>query len=560
MYIKMKKFLLAMFALCAIGAQQVQACTNFLVGKDASADGSTIISYAADSYTLYGFLRYQPAADHQPGDVRVIKDWDTGRPQLEIPEVAHTYSVIGNMNEHQLTIGETTWGGREELWDTVGIDYGSLIYVTLQRCTTAREAIHCMVDLMAKYGYASEGETFSIGDPNEVWIMDVIGKGQGQKGALWVAARVPDDCICAHANQARIHRLPVKDIKRGRKNYIETKDGNWMWAADLISFAREKGYFKGKDDEFSYQEAYAPFDFSGLYVCEARVWSFFRHFSDEMDPYYDYATGKTFLETDGKDCGNRMPLFIRPNHKVAVQEIKNCMRDEYQGTPLDITQKQAAGPWNSKLRHGSLKYNVDSVTYWYERPTATQQTGWSFVAQMRANTPAGGIFWFGVDDAACNVYVPMFCRIQKVPECFREGNGDLYTYSATSAWWAFNKVANWAYTKYSRMKPEIEEQQRAWEDKFNAQIAGIDERVATMNDEKAVRKYLTRYSCQQAEMVTKAWNELFTYLLVKYLDGQERKMENGQFLRNPYGEPDYPSRPAYPENYLRTIINETAHE
>lgn len=548
-------------ALVATASLSTWACTNFLVGKDASETGSPIISYAADSYALYGFLAFQPAADHQPGEMRAIRDWDSGKPLMEIPEVAHTYSVIGNMNEFQLAIGETTWGGREELWDTTGIDYGSLIYVTLQRCKTAREAIHCMVDLMARYGYASEGESFSIADTEEAWIMDVIGKGAGQKGALWCATRVPDDCIAAHANQARTHRLPIKDIKRSRKNYIETRDGNMMWAADLISFAREKGYFSGKDEEFSYQEAYAPFDFSGLYVCEARVWSFFRHFRSDMDQYLDYATGKTFVETGGKDCGLRMPLYVKPEHKVSVQDIKNCMRDEYQGTPLDITAKTAAGPWHSKLRYGSLRYELDSVTYWYERPTATQQTAWSFVAEIRADADpkVGGIFWFGVDDAANTVYVPMYCRITEVPECLREGNGDLYTYSETSAWWTFNKVANWAYSKYSRMHAEIAEQQAMWEERFNTETRAISEQAAGLSDEDA-RAFLTKYSCAQAENVTRAWNELFTHLLVKYLDGQERKMENGQFLRNAYGEPAGPSRPAYPEEYLRVIAPETAHE
>lgn len=553
----MKKLIILSLTVLSVYVSSL-ACTNFLVGREASQDGSTMISYAADSYALYGFLHFSPAADHEPGAMRVVKDWDTGRPQLSIPEVAHTYSVVGNTNEYQLTIGETTWGGREELWDTVGIDYGSLIYIALERCRTAREAIKCMTDLVAEYGYASEGESFSIGDPNEVWIMDMIGKGAGQKGAVWVATRIPDDCIAAHANQARIHTLPIKDIKRSRKNYIETRDGNWLWSGDLIQFARDKGYFSGKDEDFSFQEAYAPFDFSGLYVCEARVWSFFRRFAD-MDAYFDYATGKTFVETGGKDCGLRMPLYIRPSHKVSASELKRCMRDEYQGTPLDITEKTAAGPWHSKLRYGSLRYELDSVTYWYERPTATQQTAWSFVSQMRRDNPCGGIFWFGVDDAACNVYVPMYSRITAVPECFKEGNGDLYTYSATSAWWAFNMVANWAYTKYSRMKPEIAEQQSLWEERFETETPAIEAEAAKMSDEDA-REWLTRYSCTQAENVTKAWRELFTYLFVRYLDGQERKIENGQFLRNAYGEPAGPSRPAYPTEYLETIKNETAHE
>lgn len=545
----MKRIFLISSLSLLIGAIAANACTNFIVGKDASADGSTIISYAADSYSLYGFLRFSPAADHPEGSMREIRDWDTGRPLGEIPQVAHTYSVVGNMNEHQLTIGETTWGGRPELADTVGIDYGSLIYIALERCKTAREAIQCMTSLVAEYGYASSGETFSIGDPNEVWIMDLIGKGPGKKGAVWVATRVPDDCICAHANQARITKIDFKDKK------------NWLYSKDVVKFAKEQGYFAGKDADFSFQAAYAPFDFSGLYICEARVWSFFRHFSDDMDQYFDYATGKTFLETGGKDAGTPMPLFIRPNHKVSVQEIKDCMRDQYEGTPLDITQGTDAGPWNSKLRYGSLAFQLDSTTYWYERPTATQQTAWSFVAQMRgyADPKAGGIFWFGVDDAATTVYVPMYSRINRVPECFAEGNGDLYTYSPTSAWWTFNMVANWAYTKYSRMKPDIDEVRKALEDKFNSQIEGVDAQAAALSDEEA-RAFLTNYSGAQADNTMVEWQRLGIFLITKYLDGQERKMENGQFKRNPYGEPTGPDRPAYPESYLQTFKNEVAHE
>ena len=545
----MKRLFSTLLGAFAISVTASVACTNFIVGKDASADGSTIISYAADSYSLYGFLHFSPAADYPKGAMREVKDWDTGRPLGQIPQVEHTYSVVGNMNEHQLTIGETTWGGRAELWDTVGIDYGSLIYIALERCKTAREAIDCITSLVEEYGYASEGETFSIGDPNEVWIMDLIGKGPGRKGAVWVATRIPDDCICAHANQARITNINFKDKK------------NWLYSKDVVKFAREKGYFSGKDADFSFQAAYAPFDFSGLYVCEARVWSFFRHFSDDMEQYFDYATGKTFLETGGKDAGTPMPLYIRPNHKVSVQEIKDCMRDQYEGTPLDITQGTDAGPWNTKLRYGSLTFKLDSTSYWYERPTATQQTAWSFVAQMRgyADPKAGGIFWFGVDDAATNVYVPIYCRINHIPECFAEGNGDLYTYSPTSAWWTFNIVANWAYTKYSRMKPDIVKVQQTLEDKFNAQIEGVDAQAAAMSDEEA-RRFLTNYSCAQADNTMIEWQNLGIYLMVKYLDGQERKEENGQFKRNPYGEPTSPNRPAFPESYLRTFKNEIAHE
>ena len=526
------------------------ACTNFVVGKDASVDGSTMVSYAADSYSLYGFLHYAPAADYAEGAMREVKDWDTGKPLCSIPQVPHTYNVVGNMNEHQLTIGETTWGGRPELEIGEGIDYGSLIYIALERCKTAREAIKCMTDLVAEYGYASSGETFSIADPNEVWMMELIGKGKVEKGAVWVATRVPDDCIAAHANQARFTTINFKDKE------------NWMWSKDVVKFARKQGYYTGKKDEdFNFQEAYAPYDFSGLYVCEARVWSFFRKFSNDMDKYFDFASGKTFVETGGKYAGERMPLYIKPNHKVSAQELKNCMRDQYEGTPLDITQGPDAGPWNSKLRYGSLGFKLDSVQYWFERPIATQQTAWSFVAQMRGyeSAKAGGIFWFGVDDAASTVYVPMYSTITEVPECFKEGNGDMYNYSPTSAWWTYNIVANWAYTKYSAMMPDIKKVQAAWEDKFNAQVETVDAQVAEMDPAKAT-EFLTKYSVAQAQESTAAWKELGIYLFVKYLDGQERKEKDGEFLRNPYGEPEGPNRTPYPTSFLESVHEHIAHE
>ena len=544
----MKKFYL-IFALCSAWVAGM-ACTNFLVGKDASVDGSTMISYAADSYSFYGFLHHSPAADHPVGAMREVKDWDTGKPLCSIPQVAHTYNVVGNMNEHQLTIGETTWGGRPELETGEGIDYGSLIYIALERCKTAREAIQCMTDLVAQYGYASSGETFSIADPNEVWLMELIGKGKVEKGAVWVATRVPDDCIAAHANQARFTTINFKD------------KANWMWSKDVVKFARKQGYFTGKKDEdFNFQEAYAPYDFSGLFVCEARVWSFFRKFSDDMEQYFDFASGKTFVETGGKYAGERMPLYIKPNHKVSAQELKDCMRDQYEGTPLDITQGPDAGPWNSKLRYGSLGFKLDSVQYWFERPIATQQTAWSFVAQMRGyeSAKAGGIFWFGVDDAASTVYVPMYSTITEVPECFKEGNGDMYNYSPTSAWWTYNIVANWAYTKYSAMMPDIKKVQAAWEDKFNTQVEVIDAQVALLDAAQAT-EFLTKYSCAQAQESTLAWKELGIYLFIKYLDGQERKEKDGQFLRNPYGQPEGPNRTPYPTEFLESVHEHIAHE
>ena len=543
----MKRIYLVL-ALCSAWIACI-ACTNFVVGKDASVDGSTMISYAADSYALYGYLHFAPAADYAEGDVREVKDWDTGKPLCSIPQVSHTYNVVGNMNEHQLTIGETTWGGRPELEIGEGIDYGSLIYIALERCKTAREAIKCMTDLVAEYGYASSGETFSIADPNEVWLMELIGKGKVEKGAVWVATRVPDDCIADHANQARFTIINFKDKE------------NWMWSKDVVSFARKQGYFEGKDKDFNFQEAYAPYDFSGLYVCEARVWSFFRKFSDDMDKYFDFASGKTFVETGGKDAGERMPLYIKPNHKVSAQELKDCMRDQYEGTPLDITQGPDAGPWNSKLRYGSLGFQYDSVQYWFERPIATQQTAWSFVAQMRGyeSAKAGGIFWFGVDDAASTVYVPIYSTITEVPNCFAESNGDMYTYSPTAAWWTFNIVANWAYTKYSAMMPDIKKVQTMWEDKFNAKVEDVDKTVANLSAKDA-QAWLTRYSCVEAEKVTQAWKQLGIYLFTKYLDGQQRKEKNGKFLRNEYGLPESPNRVPYPAEFLQEIAPVVAHE
>ena len=548
----MKKVLTLLVVMCLVSfVKPVMACTNFLITPGASVDGSSMISYAADSHVLYGELYHYPAADYPAGATREIVDWDSGRYLGRIPEVAHTYNVVGNMNEWQLAIGETTFGGLSGLENPNGlIDYGSLIYITLQRAKTAREAIKTMAELVANYGYISGGESFSIADPKEVWIMELIGKGKVEKGAVWVATRVPDDCIAAHANQARFTTINFKDKE------------NWMWSKDVVKFARKQGYYTGKKDEdFNFQEAYAPYDFSGLYVCEARVWSFFRKFSNDMDKYFDFASGKTFVETGGKYAGERMPLYIKPNHKVSAQELKDCMRDQYEGTPLDITQGPDAGPWNSKLRYGSLGFKLDSVQYWFERPIATQQTAWSFVAQMRGYEAAnaGGIFWFGVDDAASTVYVPMYSTITEVPECFKEGNGDMYNYSPTSAWWTYNIVANWAYTKYSAMMPDIKKVQAAWEDKFNAQVEAVDAQVAEMDPAKAT-EFLTKYSCAQAQESTTAWKELGIYLFVKYLDGQERKEKDGEFLRNAYGEPEGPNRVPYPTSFLESVHEHIAHE
>ena len=513
------------------------SCTNFLVGKAATTDGSTLITYSADSYFLFGALYHYPAAIYPAGSILDVNDWDTGKYLGKIKQVDKTYSVIGNMNEHQLSIGETTFGGREELVDTTGImDYGSLIYIALQRARNAREAIKVMTDLVAEYGYYSSGESFSIADPNEVWIMEMIGKGNNNKGAVWVAQRIPDDCVSAHANQARITTFPYND-----KN-------NCLYSEDVIAFAREKGYFKGKNKDFSFSDTYAPLDYGALRFCEARVWSFFRKVDPAMDKYISYIKAET---------AERMPLWIKPTFKLSAQNLKDYMRDQYEGTEFDMTKGIAAGSFGSKLRCSPLTFKVDSIEYGHERPVATQQTGFTFVAQMRNWLPnyIGGILWFGVDDAATSLYVPMYCGINAVPECYRLGNGSLLDYSSTSAFWTFNGVANYAYSKYSYMFPDIKKVQTQWEDNFNSLVPAMD-KVAVGMTEKDARVFLTNFSISQAENSTISWKKLGEYLLVKYMDGNIKKEANGKFIQNEDKIPPSILRAGYPLEFLKTMVKE----
>ena len=513
------------------------SCTNFLAGKNATVDGSTLISYSADSYFLFGALYHYPAATYPEGAMLDVTEWDTGKYLGKIKQVAQTYSVIGNMNEHQLSIGETTFGGREELIDTTAIiDYGSLMYITLQRARNAREAIKVMTDLVAEYGYYSSGESFSIADPNEVWILEMIGKGPGNKGAVWVAQRIPDDCVSGHANQARITTFPFDD-----KN-------NCLYSEDVIAFAREKGYFKGKNSEFSFSDTYAPLDYSALRICEARVWSFFRQVNPEMEKYITYVKGET---------AERMPLWIKPAFKISAQNVKEYMRNQYEGTEFDMTKGVAAAPFGSKLRHSPLVFKVDSIEYMHERPVATQQTGFTFVAQMRNWLPdyIGGILWFGVDDAASNIYVPMYCGINSIPECYNEKNGNLLEYSSTSAFWIYNGVANYAYGKYSFMMPDIKKVQAHWENDFNALVPAVDKTTVNMTETEA-RAFLTNFSLTQAENSTAAWKKLGEYLLVKYMDGNIKKEKDGKFLQNELHIPPGIIRAGYSEEILRQIAKE----
>lgn len=530
-------------------------CTNFLITRGATKDGSTMITYSADSHTLYGELYYRPAADWPAGTMLDIYEWDTGKFMGRIEQVPHTYSVVGNMNEHQLAIGETTFGGREELAKQPGaiMDYGSLIYVTLQRAKTAREAIGVMTSLVEKYGYASSGESFSIADPNEVWIMEMIGKGEGEKGAVWVALRVPEGYISGHANQARITTFPLNDAP------------NCIFSKDVISFAREKNWFNGKNKDFSFSDVYAPVDFSGARFCDARVWAGFNKVADGMDAYTEYAKGNIVHGGENNFPTNRMPLWVKPNRQLSVKEVIAMMRDHYEDTPLDMNNDLGAGPYQLPYRWRGMTWKVDSATYLHERAISTQQTGFSFVTQSRSwlPDPVGGILWFGVDDTYSTCYAPMYCGITQIPECFAVGNGDMLTYSETSAFWVFNLVTNFAYLRYNDMIKDIQVVQKDLEDKYLTFVPVIDKAAQTLYTSagpEAARRFLTEYSVNEANAMTQRWKQLGHYLLVKYIDGNIKKEENGKFLRNEYGEPAAPLHPGYPEWWYRAIINSTGDQ
>lgn len=534
-----KTGILVTISMLVFSCIEAMACTGLLVGKKASVDGSVMISYAADSHTLYGELYRWPAAKWPKGTMLDIYEWDTNKFLGKIPQAEETYSVVGNMNEYQLAITESTFGGREELIDTTGImDYGSLIYVTLQRCKTAREAIKMMTDLVKEYGYYSTGESFSIADKNEVWIMEMIGKGVGNKGAVWVAIRIPDDCIAAHANQSRIQQIPFDDKE------------NCIYSPDVVSFAREKGYFKGKDKDFSFQKAYNPYDFSGLRGCEARVWSFFRKYDKSMDQYTDFIKGDSTKAP--------MPLYIKPNRLLSLQDVQAGMRDHYEGTDLDMTKDPGAGPYKVPYRWRPSRYEVDGQLYTNERAIATQQTGFVIVPQLRdwLPDPIGGILWFGVDDADMAVFTPLYCSIQASPECYRVGNGDMMNFSWTSAFWIHNWVANMAYHKYSYMIQDIRKVQQELENGYQATIPAIDKAAQELyakNPEEAV-KFLTWFSTTTADQATARWKKLGEYLLVKYMDGNMKKEKDGKFMQNGYGLSEYPEFPGYDEEFYRNIV------
>lgn len=561
----MNKFLKS--ALCAafvmMSVQSGLACTNVLVTKGASKDGSVFVTYAADSHQLYGELYFTPAGFFKPGVMLNVTEWDTGRFLGQIPQIGRTYQTVGNMNEHQLIITETTYGGRPELYDPDGImDYGSLIYITLQRARTAREAIQIIADLANEYGYASSGESFSIADKNEVWIMELIGKGSKldrkgrnvRKGIVWVAARVPDGYICAHANQARITNIDFNDPE------------NWLYSGDVVDFAREMGYFEGADEEFSFCDAYAPLTFSGMRGCESRVWAAYNILCDGMidgrpaEEYLDFAMGY--------NADNRLPLFVKPAEKISFKEVADVMRDHYEGSPMDMRVDAGAGGHHTPYRWRPMEFEYDGKTYLNERAIATQQTGFWIVCQSRSWLPdeIGGVIWFGADDAATSCLTPVYTSVNEIPQCIKVGNGSLIEYSPTSLFWVTNRIANFAYMLYDRIEPEVREvidarENAAVEEQPEIDAAALEILGETPTEESiaATRDFLTTYSIAQAQSLFDTWKELDIYLLVKYMDGNIKK-ENGHgtFLNNGYSDriPASPDQPGYSDKWKEVVAKD----
>ena len=541
---KAKKIVLsALMALMAVG--NAPACTNMIVGKKASVDGSTIVSYSADSYGMYGFLYHSKAGMHEKDEMVKIYEWDTGKYLGEIPQARQTYNVIGNMNEFQVTIGETTFGGREELSDPNGlIDYGSLIYLALQRSRTAREAIKVMTDLVKEYGYYSSGESFSIADPNEVWIMEMIGKGPSVTGAVWVAVRIPDDCIAAHANQSRIHQFDLNDKE------------NVMYSADVISFAREKGYFSGLNKDFSFANAYNPLDFGGLRFCEARVWSYYNMFTDRGNEFLPYIQGESKTP---------MPLYVKPNRKISVQDIQTAMRDHYEGTPLDISQDFGAGAYHTPYRFTPLSFEVNGERYFNERPISTQQSAWVFVAQMRDNLPdaIGGVFWFGTDDANMTVFVPIYCCTDIVPPCFDEhtDGAGAESFSFNSSFWVNNWIANMVYPRYDLMIDDVRATQTELENSFRNAQAGVEATASRLaeTDLAQAKAFLTNYSNMSAQSYISTWQKLGQYLVVKYNDTAVKRMGKRGMVGKDVDESTIVGRPGYPKQWAEEYVKQTGN-
>ncbi|MCU0372493.1 MAG: C69 family dipeptidase [Ignavibacteria bacterium] len=531
----MKKTISLVFLIVAFINGSVYPCTNFLVTRGASTDGSTFITYTADSHTLYGELYFWPAMNYPPGTMMDVIEWDSQRFLCQIPQVEHTYNVVGNMNEFQLAIGETTYGGREELVDTTGkIDYGSLIYIALQRAKNCREAIKVMTGLVEEYGYCSSGESFSLSDPNEVWIMEMIGKGPGNKGAVWVAVRIPDGYVSGHANHARIQQFPLNDTM------------NCYYSKDVISFAKQKGYYKGDDEKFSFSDAYAPVDFGAARFCEARVWSLFNKVASGMSKYTDYAKGENLK--------NRMPLYVKPDKKISVYDVMTYMRDHYQGTELDMTKDWGAGPYVCPVRWRPLTFKVGDKTYFNERAISTQQTGFSFVTQSRSWLPdaIGGIFWFGVDDNYTSVYTPMYTSIKQVPPSLAVGNGDMMVFSDSSAFWIFNQVSNFAYTRYKDMIQDIQPVQKDLEQGYLSSIADVDAKAKELyeQDPEQAKQFLTEYCLAAGKKTFDTWKKLYGFLFTKYMDGNIKFPVDGSRVPKV-------SQPGYSQDWYKELVKQT---
>ena len=539
-----KQILIAVFALTASAAM---ACTNFIVGKKASADGSVICSYNADDYGMFVNLAHYPAGVHAKGTMRDIIDWDTKAYHGQIPEAPVTYNVIGNINEFQVTVGETTYGGREEMVDSTGIiDYGSLIYIALQRSRNAREAIKVMTSLAEKYGYNSEGETFTICDPNEAWIMEMMGCGAGSKGVVWVAQRIPDNAICAHANQSRIGKFNMSDHK------------NVMYSKNVIAFARKKGWFVGKDADFSWKMAYAKPDFSGRRFCDARVWAFFNHFTDGFSRYLPWAEGK---DENAED----MPLWVIPNKKLSVKDVQMAMRDHYEGTPLATdTLDFGGGVWEMPYRPTPLMFKVNGKSYFNERPTSTQQTGFTYVSQMRSWLPReiGGVLWFGNDDGNMIAYTPIYCGNTVQPECYNTPGADAVTFSTKNAFWVCNWVSNMVYPRYSLMFPELKSVRDSLESSYFANQPNVETKARELNasDKTAALKYLNEYSNDKAQEMLARWNQLAYYLIVKYNDMCVKPTKNGEFIRTKTGIGATVQRSGYPASFARKLVQATGNK
>ncbi len=514
------------------------ACTSLIAAKGATADNSVMITYAADSHNLYGELYTKPGGKHAPGTMRQVVDWDSNKPLGEIPEAEETYSRVGNMNEHGLAITESTWGGREELAGTGIIDYGSLIYITLERAKTAREALKIMTDLIDKYGYASSGESFSIADPDEAWILELIGKGKADKGAVWVARRIPDGYISGHANHPRIHKFPLKD-----------KNKETIYSPDVIKFARQQGYFDGKDEDFDFSKAYAVTDFGALRGCDARVWAYFNKFAPGMDAYLPWID---------RAEGEPMPLWVKPSRPLTDTDMKWMMRDHFEDTPYDMTKDVGAGPYAVPYRWRPMTFKVDGKEYTHERAIATQQTGFSLVAQLRGDLPESmrGLLWFGTDDANTCVYLPIFCSVKEAPA--QLAKGDVNTFSWDSNFWVNNVVANQAYNRYSQMIPDIRRVQKQLEDSIATDVKVAIEQIPEFDPE--LQATLTQDLADiWAKKATDAYRHLGEFLFVKFMDGNMKKTDaDGTFMKSEHGTPLYPDFPGYDdERYFQNIVRET---